>query len=67
MLLKVHEYGGCFEFEMNPETPEEYVLLARMSRNHTKELRSLYVWANADLTMSASLVLGKRKQAESAL
>lgn len=67
MKLEIHEYDGCFSYEIEPESMKDQVMLARLAKNATKELRSFSVFVQSDLTMCASLVVGKRKNTESAL
>ena len=67
MKIELREHAGCFGFELVPETMEDQALLARLAVNHTKVVRSVCVNAHADLAMTASVVLGKRRNAKSSL
>jgi len=61
MLIKVEEYEGCFGLDLTPETQEDIIVLVRLGINKTKELRGVFVDAYNDKTLSASIVIGKKK------
>ena len=65
MKVKVEEFDGCFSIDMEPETVAEAAILLRVAINGKKEVRGIYCSAYTDLTMSASVVIGKRKDTSS--
>lgn len=67
MKVDIEEYEGCFSIDFTPETVEDAVMLVRLKTNGIKEVRSIYVHAHKDLSMSGSVVIGKRKQPDSRL
>lgn len=67
MKIELTEHEHCFGIDLTPESMEDQVLLARLAVNGTKEIRALSVYANKDLTMSASVVIGKRRKPDSRL
>lgn len=67
MKVEFKEHGGCFAFELEPETMADAAQLARLAVNGTKEVRSISVNAYRDLTMSGTVVLGKLKNDKSNL
>ena len=67
MQVKFYEYDGCFGIDLTPETGEEIIQLVRLGLNKTKELSGIYVNAYRDKTLSASIVIGKKKRDTSLL
>ncbi len=67
MKATVTEHGACFDVHLEPESMEDMATLVRMGMNATKELRSRETYLFTDHTCSASIVLGKRKQATSCI
>lgn len=67
MKISFNEYGGCFEVAMTAETVQEAALLARFGINGTKEVRSIGAHAFLDGTFTAHVVIGKRRNHQSAI
>jgi len=67
MKAKLIEHGACFEIVLEPETTQEQAAIIRFGMNSTKDLRSLSANVYQDLTVSGYVILGKRKQATSAV
>lgn len=55
------EHEGCFEFDIQADTKEDVVKLARFGMNHTKEIRGIYVYLHKSNEVAASIILGKLK------
>ena len=67
MKIRLAEHGGCFSFEMEAETLADAAQLARLAVNGVKQVRGIYVHARTDLTMDATVVIAKRRRADSSL
>lgn len=61
MKAELHDHGGCFEFALTPESMAEMAMMAKFAINHTKEIRSIYVYV-CEGNLSGSVVLGSRRE-----
>lgn len=61
MKLTFRELEGCFAVEMEAETMQDAILLARFATNRTEKVRHAGAAFNSDGTASGSIVLGKQK------
>ena len=67
MKCELNEYEGCFSFDIEAETKEEVVKLARFGIGKMKDLRSASAHFLQDGTAGASVVIGKKKSGASGL
>lgn len=67
MKITIREHARCFAIDYEAETVADAALIARMNANGTKEVRSIYAFANESGTFTGSLVIGKMKQEYSSL
>lgn len=62
MKIDLVEHGGCFSFNMTPETLADAALLMRLKMNTTNKVRASYACAHADGTIDGALVLAKTRR-----
>jgi len=62
MKIELHEYSGCFSFDMVAETVADASLLARLKMNGKKEVRGIYASAYDDGTFTGTINIGKARQ-----
>ena len=66
MKAKLIECNGCFDLGLIPENEQEIVQLVRLAINKTQRIRT-YVEAYNDLSLSASVVFGKKRNTTSTI
>lgn len=67
MKATLTEYDGCFRIDLEAESITDAVKLTRLGVNHTKELRSVGAYATSKGEFLASVVIGRRREATSAI
>ena len=67
MKAEINEYEGCFSIDLEAETKEEAVKMARFGIGKLKRLRSCSVIFSQAGYAGASIVIGKNQQNSSTL
>jgi hypothetical protein len=62
MKAELKELNGCFSLDIEPETMEEQVALARLAINRTKNRTEVYVDAYSDNVLTASIIMSKKSK-----
>lgn len=67
MKIRLIEFEGCFAFECEAEDLKDGAVLVRMGANSTKEVRSVRAYASRDGAITAGVVIGKDRRADSSV
>ena len=62
MKANMEEFEECFGFDLEPETMEEAIMLARFGINKTKTLADSYVSIYRNGRMTVYINIGKKKR-----
>jgi hypothetical protein len=62
MKIELHEYEGCFSFDLTAESVADAALIARLAVNATKDVRGCSAHASEDGEFTGAFTVGKRKE-----
>lgn len=62
MKIELHEYEGCFSFDIEAENMKDAAALMRWARNGTKDVQYAAIIPNADNVVQGFITMGKRKK-----
>ena len=65
MKITMHEYEGCFSFELEAETLADAALLTRFGMNATRTVQYVSCNVNQGGKFEGGLVISKHKRANS--